>query len=658
MRMKFADTQSLLIIVVGLILMLSLVFGLTNSNVRLAERAAVNNARSYSDTLSVIRNFYQLNVVERLQGTDAKVVHNFRQVEGAVPIPATMMIELTSFLNQSNDEITFALVSDYPFPWRKNRPLVDFDRRSLAFFRKNGEGEFYEFNEENGTTYLHYARPVVMSQGCVECHNSHSESPKTDWKVGDVRAVQILEIPYDDAESEMSLETAITGSFVVILSVTTIFWLLASNLRSQEAKRELTTEAHFDSLTGAMRRPRFQELYDHRDRERDYYFATVDIDDFKSFNTNYGHSTGDKVLRDVVKTLESCTPQAEVLCRYGGEEFVLLVSHDLIKDDPDDYFKKMVERVGSYNFNVDDRITRVTITIGYSLLEISESMAVCAERADAALRYAKRSGKNQAVQADSNLLQRLGFLGKTYTISDLEAFLFEKSLFFDFQPIVNIKDGSIVSFEALIRLQLKDGTIELPPAFLPQYMAILRNPANFVQFSQMLANSLDASAHVLKNIKRVAFNLDPYDLVNNLENNCLIKSLKELTLHGFEVIIEIVETPYMDEISEDDFVKNLNLLRQTGFSIYMDDFGKEGSSIQRFLSFDFDCVKIDRSILTNLAESPKTQNLISVLVEISQRNNFSIIAEGVEHQLQEDILSGLGVKYAQGFLYKNRMRLS
>src|SRR6056300_935699 len=173
----------------GLIVMGSLIFALTGSNERFAQNAVLETARSYSQTFTSIRNFYQVNVVERLQGTNAQIVHNFREVEGAVPIPATMMIELTSFLNQSNTDVTFALVSDFPFPWRANRPLVDFDKKALRYFREAGEPEFYEFRTENDTVYLHYARPVVMGDGCVGCHNSHPDSPKTDWKVGDIRAI-------------------------------------------------------------------------------------------------------------------------------------------------------------------------------------------------------------------------------------------------------------------------------------------------------------------------------------------------------------------------------------------------------------------------------------------------------------------------------------
>ena len=643
--------QQLLIIIAGCIVMGSLIFSINGSNERFVENAALATARSYSETFTSIRTFYQQNVVERLQGTNAKVVHNFRELEGAVPIPATMMIELTAYLNQSNNDVTLALVSDHPFPWRANRTLVDFDEKALNFFRNTGGDEYHEFRVENDTTYLHYARPVLMGNGCVECHNSHPDSPKTDWKVGDVRAVQIFELPFDGAASEMSLETAIFVSVIIILSITTMFALLASNLRSQKAQVQLRGEAHFDSLTGAMRRPRFQDLYDHKNREKAYFLAIIDIDDFKSFNTDFGHAVGDKILREVVYTISQHAPDAEVLCRYGGEEFLLLIDRRLLKGSAQSYFKRLVETIQQHSFSTDDRQIGVTISIGYRLLEFADNLAKCAERADAALRYAKRSGKNQAVEADQGLLQSLGYLDQNYRTSDIENALATGRLFFEFEPIVNLTDGTVVSYEALIRMQLPDNTIVPPSAFLPQYMSALRSFENTDNLRAILLASLNAAPIELKNTRTISFNLDPYDLVNNLHSNSLIVVLKELMSQGYNVAIEIVETPYMETISEAKFVQNLNALKEMGFLIYMDDFGKEGSSLQRFLSFSFDALKIDRAILIDLEASDKAKSLISVLVTMSRRSGFSIIVEGVETDAQERVLKALGVKNAQGYFY-------
>lgn len=644
-------SQSSLIIIIGVITMSALIFSLNGSNERFARSAALETARSYSETFTSIRSFYQKNVVERLQGTNASIVHNFREVEGAVPIPATMMIELTAYLNQANNDITVALVSDYPFPWRSNRPLVDFDIKALEFFRESNSDEFYDFRIENDTTYVHYARPVVMESGCVACHNNHPDSPKKDWKVGDVRAVQIFELPFDNSASKLSFETAIFASVIIVLSVSAIFALLASNLRSQRAQTRLETEAHFDSLTGALRRPRFQELYDHKSRDKTYVLAIIDIDDFKSFNTDFGHAAGDQILADVARKIKELAFGATAICRFGGEEFLLLLDHSAIAGDYKSFFEDIVASISVNPFYINDRQVHVTISVGYILLEPNTSFTKCSERADAALRYAKRNGKNKAVEADGDLLRSLGYLDQNYRASDLEHALACGQMFFDFEPIVNLRDRSVVSFEALIRMKNSDNTVVPPSSFLPQYMSALRNNKNSEYFLKMLLQSIENNHVMLGGVRKISFNLDPYDLVNNLEDNCLILALKELTRKGYTVIIEIVETSYMDTISELNFVNNLNYLKELGFSIYMDDFGKAGSSLQRFLSFSFDAVKIDRSILIDLHKSEKAKSLILVLLEMSERSHFDIIVEGVETEEQERMLIELGVKAAQGYLY-------
>jgi EAL domain-containing protein (putative c-di-GMP-specific phosphodiesterase class I) len=182
-------------------------------------------------------------------------------------------------------------------------------------------------------------------------------------------------------------------------------------------------------------------------------------------------------------------------------------------------------------------------------------------------------------------------------------------------------------------------------------MSALRSFENTDHLRATLLASLDAAPIELKNTRTISFNLDPYDLVNNVHSNSLIVVLKELMSQGYNVAIEIVETFYMETVSEENFVQNLNALKEMGFLIYMDDFGKEGSSLQRFLSFSFDALKIDRAILIDLETSDKAKCLISVLVTMSRRSGFSIIVEGVETDAQERVLKALGVKNAQGYFY-------
>lgn len=176
-------------------------------------------ARNYSDTITNFRDFYLQDVVSRVQNSDIAVSHQYRTMDKAIPIPATMVLNLSDYLNSKDLEVTIALLSDYPFPARTGRALAEFDVKALNSLRETGSDNFYEFTQEDDETVLHYASPVRMQQGCVDCHNSHPDSPKRDWKVGDVRGVQIVELPTSSIGVSFSHEIAWLIAFLMTASV-------------------------------------------------------------------------------------------------------------------------------------------------------------------------------------------------------------------------------------------------------------------------------------------------------------------------------------------------------------------------------------------------------------------------------------------------------
>jgi len=255
------------------------------------------------------------------------------------------------------------------------------------------------------------------------------------------------------------------------------------------------------------------------------------------------------------------------------------------------------------------------------------------------------------VFADNKLLRSLGYLDHNYRTSDVDAALKSGEMHYAFQPIIEINTEAVLSYEALIRWKQQDGTVIQPSSFLPQFISALRGNHNIVPLRKTIRRSIAESKTEIKTLRKVSFNLDPYDLVNNIEENCLTAVLLELIEDGFEVAIEITETPYIENIPEKLFQQKLDQLSKMGFRIYMDDFGKEGSSLQRFSSYSFDAVKIDKSIVEDLESSERKQGLVAVLVQLTQATNIDLIVEGVETREQRDILSRLGVRKGQGFYF-------
>lgn len=650
--------QSFLIVLLGVSFASILFFVLSSNNKETIERSLLQSARTYSQTFTGIRNFYLQTVVERVSGTDVLVTHDFRDHEKAIPIPATMMLELSAFLNGETEDITFSLVSDYPFPWRADRYLTEFDVRALEMLRSSGADEYHELLEENGLTYLHYASPVYMKKGCVDCHNSHPDSPKKDWKVGDIRAVQVFEIPVDDTVRHLDFETSAVAATITLVGVTTIFALLFLNQRAARAQVLLRREAYFDVLTGAMRRQRFQELYGGPERQKDYYMVLLDIDDFKSFNTNYGHAVGDMVLATAVSNFRKAMPEAEVICRFGGEEFLLLIPVEKVGSKPDRYFSDAVAFVARKEIRLNDRISNCTVSAGYLLLRHTDDLIKASEKADTALRYAKRTGKNRAIEADPDLLNRLGYLDENYKLSDVVSAIERQEFSLFYQPIVDLETRQPIGYEALVRW-CRDARPPVPPAsYLPQYISALRDPALADVVRNMVLSSLPPQRPGDDSTRRLSFNYDPYDLLSGFERNALTPVLRELVAQGYDIAIEVTETPYLQDASPEDVRRKFARITELGFTLHLDDFGKDGAGIERLASHSFSVVKADRSLIAELETLDRKRQMMALLVELTGSVGARLVVEGVESENERAILLGLGVKYAQGYLFGRPTLLS
>ena len=198
--------------------------------VSLERETAIRAASSYSYAVSSIRKFYSDHIVPRAQEAGVAVSHEYRIRKGVIPFPATMSIDLgEAMMQESRGGAHYTLYSDYPFPWRNDRILDDFDREALAALNAKPDKPFTRVEVAAGGKRLRYATAVVLAAGCVECHNSHPDSPRKDWKVGDVRGVQQVIIPLADMSAISVKETALLAliSGVGLL----LIWFFMSQLQ-------------------------------------------------------------------------------------------------------------------------------------------------------------------------------------------------------------------------------------------------------------------------------------------------------------------------------------------------------------------------------------------------------------------------------------------
>ncbi len=208
----------------------------------LIESQALQNAALYSQAIKEARTLYSTDAVDRVKaGHGIIITHDYANKEGAIPLPATYLIKLGATLSEKNPGMSIRVYSDYPFPWRRSEggPRDNFEREALRNLRQNPKQAFFRFETFQGRPSLRYAQADLLKPSCVACHNTHPDSPKTDWKVGDVRGILEITSPLDNLIAQT--HEGLRGTFFMLslLCVLGVFGLTLVIGRLRQTSKEL-----------------------------------------------------------------------------------------------------------------------------------------------------------------------------------------------------------------------------------------------------------------------------------------------------------------------------------------------------------------------------------------------------------------------------------
>jgi class 3 adenylate cyclase len=180
------------IVLVVLLLLIGLPVAVWLDLRNISEQALRAEASELNSLITSIRNYYSRNVVDRVLASPGptQVVHNYHDVPGAIPIPATLSLELASVIGEQQSDVRYRFVSDYPFTNRAPHKLDEIELQALAALRQKPDEPIIATSGSLFNRRVRLIAPVIMVAGCVSCHNTDPESPKRDWKVGDVRGIQ------------------------------------------------------------------------------------------------------------------------------------------------------------------------------------------------------------------------------------------------------------------------------------------------------------------------------------------------------------------------------------------------------------------------------------------------------------------------------------
>jgi len=224
-------------------------------------------AEEISTLASGIRAYYADNVISRLQAADGKAVYseNYRDVHGGIPIPATLSIELGALFDNAHADgrVSYEFLSDYPFAKRPSRSLDEFEMEALQAFRKEPDLKTFTKLDGNGLGRSSYrlATPILMRQACVTCHNTHPDSPRRDWKVGDVRGIQEVSVRglRVDGFGNLGWVFGYVGLLgLTSVAATTVF--KGQSGRLEKLNRKLVESNHRESALAARMADQVQEL--------------------------------------------------------------------------------------------------------------------------------------------------------------------------------------------------------------------------------------------------------------------------------------------------------------------------------------------------------------------------------------------------------------
>ncbi len=478
-------------------------------------------------------------------------------------------------------------------------------------------------------------------------------------------------------EIRLSLVPPSQKSQPVIMSVVAdsanarLFWSIANANRSEqmfiELKKtqqlleqkvtQLRALSSVDPLTGL---PNRAALSRHLDRQiaalgGGFALAFIDLDGFKEINDRYGHETGDKVLQHVAKRLTDTLRHKDMVARFGGDEFVVVLDGYFDQALAQSPLYRLIDRLAEPVF-VNDVSLIFSASIGLTLYPQAKALEPdqLIRQADQAMYQAKVAGKNRVCFFDIDDEEVQKERHAELVAIDRAMAAGEFVLFY--QPKINMRTGRVVGAEALIRWHHPARGLVGPQEFLP----VLSNTPNGVRLGywvirQALAQLSAWQSQGLETV--VSVNIDGYHFQHPWflqELGTILADFPEVAKRCLE--LEVLETSAIDDIDQVALV--ISACRALGLQVSLDDFGTGYSSLSHLKELPVDTLKIDRSFVQNMLESRGDLAILKGVIGFAQAFEFGVIAEGVETLEHSRALLELGCEIGQGYFIARPMPAS
>ncbi len=422
----------------------------------------------------------------------------------------------------------------------------------------------------------------------------------------------------------------------------------AGNASLQVSQHELQAMAYSDPLTGLGNRYRLRDKVRLLATERaqdpaPFTICIANLDGFKPINDLFGAEAGDEILCQVAHRLKACMPDGATVTRHDGDEFAFVLP--LVFDANNaERIGQMMKDVLSAPYDLGDRNVRLSASLGFAIYPFAgEGFEELLKSAETALYRSKRRGRGQITVYSSEIAQEMR--RATQLEQALRTAVIADAVDAHFQPIVRLRDGAVLGFEALARWNDCDLGFVSPSVFVP-----LAEERGFIDaLSETLLRRAAEAALSWPRDLFLSFNLSSAQLMDTGTSGSILSTLARVGLDPHRLELEITETAVMTSADTADRI--ITDLRAHGVRISLDDFGTGQSSLGRLRDFTFDKVKIDRAFISQITTDRASEHIVKAIIAMCDGLDLQVVAEGIETVEDAAKLKTLGCGMGQGYYY-------
>lgn len=427
---------------------------------------------------------------------------------------------------------------------------------------------------------------------------------------------------------------------------------IGTAIASHAREQQLVHEAQYDSLTGlpnrVLLRDRLKLAMEYSNKTgKAMWVVFIDLDRFKVINDSMGHATGDALLKEVAKRLLAQTRETDTVARFGGDEFVLVLSGDAGENIQISVLERMMEAIAE-PFNINQHELINTCSIGIAVYpDDGIDAEVLIKNADIAMYRAKELGRNNYQFFTQSLNEKAA--RRMQLISQLRRAIEQDEFHLVYQPKVDIQSGKIVGLETLIRWEQSDGSFISPNEFVPiaEESGLINSIGEwtFKKACEQAATWFKLGFNdLLVSINLSAKQFEQTGLVAKLQSTLIATGAKASSIE-----LELTETALM-HIS-DTTIKTLYDIKSLGIELSIDDFGTGYSNLSYLNNLPMNTLKIDKAFIDTISLKTGKSPIVDTIISLGKNMDLKVVAEGVETAEQLDYLKVHGCDQMQGYYF-------